>query len=1134
METVQCTACGALIPNGAHFCGRCGKYIDVDQVETKPLSTGQQVAASVAGDFSTVENVWNWQPVEQDSRTSFSLDVALPLLPGADIVPSPASVPMVQGSPQMGGVPSLQGTPQAPVGAAPHAPTPLQHAPAGASSTSAAPNAAPAASRQIPEHHGRRWLRRRHKEKPHHQHQPSHHLHHSGSLHHSGALHSHARTLSERSGRIAKKGLKHAGRWHSRSALLTMVGVVVIGGLSALLLLPLLRGHAQPAATLLLNGSVVPGGNIAIQGRNFTPGGTITFTVDGRTASAASGSPATQAQDLPDSASQAALVQVVQQVTKVQARSSAIIVKTDGSFETTIQIDRNWPIGSSHVLVAMEQSSGQQVRLTIVVPHPAQLTSCASGTGTTSIVLGPVTEGQAQPVSSGFTLCTRGSGIVQWAAGWNQQQAKWLQIEQSGNIQAPLSKQVTISASANGLKAGSYKALVIFTDQHGLKVSLQVTLLVRTAGATACLNASQQSLTFSATLGLASPAPQQVLLTNCGTSGSWAATTRTDDGAKWLSASPASGQLNANASSTVSIAVTSSALAQGVYTGQVTVKAGAGIAAVNVTLNVQPSPTSPSCMSIAPQSLTFSATQGQGNPSAQSVTVGDCGPAAGWSAAASTTDGANWLTVSPAKGNLSTNASVSVSVAVSGAGLQTGTYTGQVTFTMGSSTQALSVFFTIVQQQPKPCLQVSSASLPFTATQGQGNPAPQTVTLTNCGPDGSWSASTVNNSPWLTISPVGNTLSAGASQNVTISASIAGLSAGSYRDNLSFALMTRAGGIRQMVAVTLTVQPPPPCISASPGSLTFTGTQGQADPSAQIVTLTNCGADGSWSAASASGSGWLTINPTSSALNAGASQSVTIGVSLAGLNAGTYTDTITFTITTSTGTNQATVAVSLNVQQPPPPCLQVSPASLTFSATQGQSDPAPQIVTLTNCGADGSWSASTANGSHWLAISPASSALSAGTSQSVTISASIANLSANTYNETITFTLTNSGGATRQTVAIVLTVQPPPPPPCLSVTSTIPQPSSGVIYVYAGSTASITVSNCGSDTGSLSSADGASWLSDNLQQGTSIAPGNTQTITISTASSAPAGGTATVTITLTTSGGQDSVVLTIGILSPIQ
>src|SRR5690242_562576 len=299
MSTLQCKACSATIPDGARFCGRCGRYLDMDQLDTKPLTIEQDASTLLTDDLSTVQDEWNWQQVDQNATAPFSLEVALPPLAASGFGPSPASVPVVQGSPHIGEVPSLQGTPQVPGGGVPHAPAPLHQALAGTSGTSAAPNAPPVSGQHMPVHHARRrWFRRGHTEKP--RHQPSHRLRHSGQLHHSGPLHRHSQTLHERSGRMARKSLKHAGRWHLKSILIATIGIVVIGGLSALFLLPLLRGHAQsPAATLLLNGSVVPGGSIAIQGRNFTPGGTITLAVDGHSASAVSGSPATQARNLP-------------------------------------------------------------------------------------------------------------------------------------------------------------------------------------------------------------------------------------------------------------------------------------------------------------------------------------------------------------------------------------------------------------------------------------------------------------------------------------------------------------------------------------------------------------------------------------------------------------------------------------------------------------------------------------------------------------------------------------------------------------------------------------------------------------------------------------------------------------------
>jgi hypothetical protein len=619
---------------------------------------------------------------------------------------------------------------------------------------------------------------------------------------------------------------------------------------------------------------------------------------------------------LPGASSLAEVSQFNQDTTKAQTGGTLITVKSDGSFETTIQVDPLWLVGSSHVLVATEQSSGQKASLTIVIPHPAKLVSCASSAATTSIVLGPVPEGQAQPVSTAIALCTTGSGQVLWTASWNKQQVKWLQVDQSGSIQAPLSKQLTISASATGLKAGSYNAIVTFSDQNSLtKVTLKVTFIVRSRQATACLNTSTQSLSYTAKQGLASPAAQMVTLTNCGSSGSWTATSHTDDGA-------------------------------------------------------------------------------------------------------------NWLSVNPGSGSLASNASQNVSIAAASAHLQAGTYTGQVTFKMGSSSQTVSVAFTILQQQQKPCLSLNTQSLPFTAIQGQGDPAPQTVTLTNCGSAGSWSASTANGSSWLTISPAGNTL------------------------------------------------------------------------------------------------------------NAGATQSVTVSVSISGLNPGTYSDTITFTITTSNGTNQTTMAIALTVQSPPPPCIQVNPGALTFTGTQGQSDPAAQTITLTNCGPTGSWTAATASGSGWLNFNLASNTLNAGATQNVAVNASLAGLKAGTYSDTITFTMTNGTGTNQQTVAVTFIVQSPP---CLQIASIKPSPSpnDGIVYVYAGSTITVVVTNCGSDTGTLSSADSVRWLSDNLPSNTTITSGGNQTITITPSSTAPPGATGTETITLTTSGGQASVTISVGILYPI-
>ncbi len=373
-------------------------------------------------------------------------------------------------------------------------------------------------------------------------------------------------------------------------AIALITAILLASLIAGLVLISFLGGHPQtPPPILILNGNIVPGGNISVQGHNFSPGGTVTFTIDGHTATIASGS--STAQHLPgtDSLTLVSLSQLALQTTKTPSGGTSVPVKSDGTFEATIQVDLHWPVGSSHLLVATEQSKGQQAHVTINVPRQAELVSCSHSTATTDIALGPVLAGQKQPVSTVFTLCTTGSGMVQWKASWDQRQAKWLQVDRTGQIQAPLSKQITISALAGSLKVGTYTATITFSDQSSpTKISLRVMFIVRSAPATACLNTSAASLSFTATQGQANPSPQSIKLSNCGNPGSWSATASTADGGNWLNINPATGNLAANATQEVSITVSSANLQMGTYTGLVTFKMGSNMAQVSVALTVIP------------------------------------------------------------------------------------------------------------------------------------------------------------------------------------------------------------------------------------------------------------------------------------------------------------------------------------------------------------------------------------------------------------------------------------------------------------------------------------------------------------------------------------------------------------------
>ncbi len=309
---------------------------------------------------------------------------------------------------------------------------------------------------------------------------------------------------------------------------------------------------------------------------------------------------------------------------------------------------------------------------------------------------------------------------------------------------------------------------------------------------------------------------------------------------------------------------------------------------------------------------------------------------------------------------------------------------------------------------PSPTIAYSPTSLAFSGVQGGSNPATQALNITNSGGGTlSWTAS--SNAAWLTLTPASGT----APSTVTVSASISGLSAGTYNGTITITA-TGATNTPQTVPVTLTVQAPSPTIAFNPASLTFSGIQGGSNPATQALNITNSGG-GTLNWAASSNAAWLTLTLASGT----APSTVTVTVGISGLSAGTYNGTITLTATGATNTPQ-TVPVTLTVQAPSP-TIAYSPTSLAFSGMQGGSNPATQALNITNSGGGTlNWAAS--SNAAWLTLT-----LASGTAPStVTVTAGISGLSAGTYNGTITITATGATN-TPQTVPVTLTVQTPSP-----------------------------------------------------------------------------------------------------------
>ena len=229
-----------------------------------------------------------------------------------------------------------------------------------------------------------------------------------------------------------------------------------------------------------------------------------------------------------------------------------------------------------------------------------------------------------------------------------------------------------------------------------------------------------------------------------------------------------------------------------------------------------------------------------------------------------------------------------------------------------------------------PAIGASPTSLSFTAQQGSGNPAVQTLSISNTGGGTlSWSAS--DNAAWLTVSPASGT----GNGSVAVSAALGTLAAGSYSATVTLSA-TGATPVTVPVAFTVTAAP---TISLSPISLSYAATQGAANPSNQTVTVTNSGGTLTWAATD--NASWLALTPSSGSGNG----TLTASVNTAGLAAGTYNGTITVA---ASGATSQQVGVVLTVNSP-----STSSATLTWNASTSSNVSGYKVYRATASGAYG-------------------------------------------------------------------------------------------------------------------------------------------------------------------------------------
>ncbi len=512
-----------------------------------------------------------------------------------------------------------------------------------------------------------------------------------------------------------------------------------------------------------------------------------------------------------------------------------------------------------------------------------------------------------------FKLLNSGGGSITWSASSKQ---AWLLVSPSqGTFSA--GQTIWIAVQRVGLKPADYKGDLAISSNISPVQHVEVDMSVQPLPPGPVLALSPALLSFSANDGQPTPSTQTLTISNPGTRPfSWSLANQNQaigPAGNWLSASPLSGVVAPGATAAIQVSVSSQSILPGAYTGTLLFTAPGAIdspQAVNVSLTVLPH-----CGIVTSSGfLSFTAVQGQTNLGTQALslnaTVSCSGATINWKLAGTP----SWVVVTPASGQLRGTTSAVVSVSVNTAGLPPGTYSGQLSFVAGMSTQTVTVMLVMQPPPPpaEPVMGASPLSFNFSNTQGLPNPTGQVVTITNNG--GSplkWSTSTtlIADSWWSAV-PTGGTIAPGQTGKVTINVTTSKLTPGTYTSQVALNGLDASGnlapGSPQTVTVNLVIQPPCAITQPSASALSFSAVQGAAtNPTSQTVMFMGVGGctwPVAWSTNVSSAANWLTLSKTNSITGTGQSGSIGVAVTVAGLSVGTYQRTVSISATDASGT----------------------------------------------------------------------------------------------------------------------------------------------------------------------------------------------------------------------------------------
>ena len=282
----------------------------------------------------------------------------------------------------------------------------------------------------------------------------------------------------------------------------------------------------------------------------------------------------------------------------------------------------------------------------------------------------------------GVTVSNTGGGNLTWNA---TDDADWLDLTPTTG--GPMEVLATVDRGV--LLPGVYNGTISFTSNGG-NAQVAVKMEVGAGNGPASLTVSTEALNFGEAQTLL-----KVELGNKGALGlNWNATDSENGGGNWLSITPTNGSIQPNQTQSMTVTVDRTGLAQGAYSGKVTINADGEVPKKEIAIAMVVPQSGNPVLSLSAANANFGA-----NLTTFPVMVNNAGGGAlNYTASDTENGGGTWLNVTPTAGA----APATLDITVDRTGLAAGIYTGVVNVNSNGGNAVINVHMEVLPKDQVP------------------------------------------------------------------------------------------------------------------------------------------------------------------------------------------------------------------------------------------------------------------------------------------------------------------------------------------------------------------------------------------------------------------------------------------------